>query len=91
MSSAARRKRWLTLTSGATGPNWKVIASQVVPQIATQAAKSETVFTASRRSEARHDTLARRPERNQSRVSLPPILQRLKLPVIGARRRLALS
>jgi hypothetical protein len=46
---------------------------------------------ASRRSEARHDTLARRPERNQSRVSLPPILQRLKLPVIGARRRLALS
>jgi nitronate monooxygenase len=56
----------------------------VVPQIATQAAKIETVFTASRPGEARHDTLARRPEQVRSRVSLPPILQHLKLPVIAA-------
>ena len=35
--SAASRNRWLTLTSGATGPSWNVIASQVVPQIEMQA------------------------------------------------------
>src|SRR5512137_438361 len=44
-SAEASTKRYRTLASGSTVPSWNVIAIQVEPQIATQAAKSCRVLT----------------------------------------------